>query len=137
MPKHAQKPPLTIYCAANNVITLYGIPNCDTVKKARTWLNDHQFEFSFYDFKKMGVSTELLQTWLTHLPLEQLINRKGTTWKKLSSAEQMQATTASTAIPLLQAYPSLIKRPVLVSNAHSTILVGFDIEKYQMLRSLA
>lgn len=115
------------------MLTLYGIPNCDTVKKARTWLTDHQLPYEFHDFKKMGVAEDLLQGWLQHLPLEQLLNRKSTTWRKLSAEEQARALLPHDAMALMQAQPSLIKRPILAIPNKAALLVGFDSEQYRHL----
>jgi len=70
------------------MITLYGIPNCDTVKKARAWLTQHDLEYTFYDFKKHGVPAEKLPAWLQAIGQDKLVNRQGTTWKKLDSSGQ-------------------------------------------------
>lgn len=111
------------------MITLYGIPNCDTVKKARQWLTANELDFQFHDFKKQGVDTALLQQWITDIGLDKLINRAGTTWRALSDAEKAQAGSAEGAIALLQAKPSIIKRPVL-DNA-GKLSVGFKAETWQ------
>lgn len=94
-------------------ITLYGIPNCDTVKKARTWLEQQGIAFVFHDFKKAGVSPALIQGWLQQLDWEQVLNRKGTTWRKLDEAQRAQVLDAASATALLLENPSAIKRPVL------------------------
>ncbi len=111
------------------MITLYGIPNCDTVKKARQWLTANDLDFQFHDFKKQGVDTALLQRWIADIGLDKLINRAGTTWRALSDAEKAQAGSAEGAIALLQAKPSIIKRPVL-DNA-GKLSVGFKAETWQ------
>lgn len=111
------------------MITLYGIPNCDTVKKARQWLTANELDFQFHDFKKQGVDTALLQRWIADIGLDKLINRAGTTWRALSDAEKAQAGSAEGAIALLQAKPSIIKRPVL-DNA-GKLSVGFKAETWQ------
>lgn len=94
-------------------ITLYGIPNCDTVKKARTWLEQQGIAFEFHDFKKAGVSPALIDGWLQQLDWEQVLNRKGTTWRKLDEAQRAQVVDAASAKALLLENPSAIKRPVL------------------------
>src|SRR5260370_36318680 len=82
-------------------IVVYGIPNCDTVKKARVWLEEHDVPFEFHDFKKTGVSTALLQDWLKDVSLDELINRRGTTWRGLSDTYKDDAGSTAGAIALL------------------------------------
>ena len=110
-------------------LILYGIPHCDTVKKARLWLDSHTLPYQFHDFKKMGVDASLLQSWLSKVPLDTLLNRKSSTWRKLSSDEQAKAMVVDDAIALMQNYPSLIKRPVL--STPSALLIGFTPQQYQ------
>lgn len=110
------------------MITLYGIPNCDTVKKARTWLTQQGLDFTFHDFKKQGIDEATLRTWIASIGLDKLINRAGTTWRALDEAEKALAAHPDTAIALLQAKPSLIKRPVL-DNA-GKLRVGFKEADY-------
>lgn len=107
---------------------LYGIPNCDTVKKARTWLDEHGVAYEFHDFKKAGVNDALLGIWLAQVPLATLLNRKGTTWRKLSPEQQAAAADASAARALMIENPSLIKRPVLVADGK--VSVGFTPDSY-------
>jgi len=106
------------------MITLYGIPNCNTVKKARQWLAEHQIDFAFHDFKKQGVSAEQLHAWIDAIGLNKLINRQGTTWRGLSDELKAQAATPAGAIAVLQAQPSIIKRPVL--ERAGKVSVGFN-----------
>lgn len=108
-------------------VTLYGIPNCDTVKKARTWLEGKGVAYTFHDYKKSGVGTDLLKTWAGEVGWETLLNRAGTTFRKLSDADKVDLDEAK-AIRLMVAQPSLIKRPV-VTGAGS-LLVGFKPERY-------
>lgn len=117
------------------MLTLHGIPNCDQVKKARSWLNDHQLSFEFHDFKKAGVSSALLALFLAHTDWTTLLNRKGTTWRKLSDQEQLAVTDADSAVSCMLAHPSIIKRPVLLIQdaATVTVLVGFSEQQYQSL----
>lgn len=112
-------------------IYLYGIPNCDTVKKARTWLSDHGTDFIFHDFKKDGITRELVEGWLRDVPWDVLVNRKGTTWRKLSDERKAAIVDAASATDLMLELPSVIKRPVLVKNEHST--VGFSVDLYQRI----
>ncbi len=109
-------------------IQLYGISNCSTVKKARVFLEEHGIAYQFNDFKKTPPDTALLTSWLEVLDLATLINKRGTTWRKLTETEQAQALQQDSAIALMQAYPSIIKRPVLVSDAITT--VGFQEANY-------
>ncbi|MDR5756807.1 MULTISPECIES: ArsC family reductase [unclassified Caballeronia] len=111
---------------------VYGIPNCDTVKKARVWLEEHGVPFEFHDFKKAGVSTALIQDWLKDVPLEQLINKRGTTWRGLSEVHKAEAGTTAGAIALMIHKPSIIKRPVVVVNGRVKTL-GFSAEQYDTL----
>ncbi len=120
-------------------LTMYGIPNCDTIKKARTWLQDQGIAFVFHDYKKQGLTAGQIQNWLQHLPLEQLINRKGTSYRALSEEQKAAAATVESAIPLLLEKPSLIKRPLLVFSVADKIQhteLGFSADAYQALSSL-
>ncbi len=103
--------------------TLYGIPNCDTVKKARTWLEGHGVAHAFHDFRKAGVPPQL-DAWIAALGWEAVLNRKGTTWRKLDPAQQAAVRDAASAAALLRAQPSAIKRPV-VEWDDGSVTVGF------------
>ena len=109
---------------------LYGIPNCDTIKKARKWLTDQGVPYEFYDYKKLGVDDSLLREWIAKVGWEVLLNRRGTTWRKLSP-EQRENIDEESAIKFMLSSPSLIKRPVLIKD--NLILVGFDENKYMDL----
>jgi arsenate reductase len=95
------------------MITVYGIPNCDTVKKARHWLAERGLEVAFHDFKKQGVPAELLPAWLEAFGRDKLINRTGTTWRKLDDATQAAVVDDASATALMLAQASVIKRPVV------------------------
>lgn len=110
------------------MLTVYGIPNCDTMKKARQWLQQQQLDYQFHDYKKAGIDTATLQQWVDQLGWELLVNRRGTTWRKLPESDR-EAINATTAIQLMQANPSLIKRPVL-DTGHQ-LLVGFAPAEWQ------
>ena len=110
------------------MLNLYGIPNCDTMKKARTWLVEQQLDFQFHDYKKVGIDTATLQTWVDQVGWEILVNRRGPTWRKLPEADRENLNEVL-AISLMQANPSLIKRPVL--NTGSQLLVGFSPTEWQ------
>ena len=106
------------------MIILYGIPNCDTVKKARAWLTEHNLAYRFHDFKRQGVPPAELARWSTSAGWETLLNRKGTTWRKLDAATQAAVVDAASAQSLMLANPSVIKRPVV--DWGEAITVGFD-----------
>jgi Spx/MgsR family transcriptional regulator len=108
---------------------LYGIPNCDTVKRARAWLADHGRAHRFHDFKKAGVPPERLGAWLEALGWEVLVNRQGTTWRKLEEAQRAAVVDAASARALMLAQPSVIKRPV-VEWSDGRITVGFDAGRW-------
>ena len=110
-------------------ITLYGIPNCDTVKKARAWLTEHGVAYEFHDFKKQGVTPEQLSAWCAAVGWEVLLNRRGTTWRQLDAAEREGMVDAASARAALLAHASLIKRPVVDWGA-GQVTVGFDAEAW-------
>lgn len=110
---------------------LYGIPNCNSVKKARQWLDESAISYEFINFKTTPPSKAQIQTWLEEIGSEKLINRQGTTWRKLSEEEKHLAESEEGIIQLLQAKPSLIKRPLLAYQQHYS--VGFSLEHYQTL----
>ena len=112
--------------------TLYGIPNCDTVKKARAWLVEQGVGCTFHDFKKQGVPPDRLDMWISSVGWEKLVNRKGTTWRKLEPSVQQRVNDAASAKELMLATPSVIKRPVVEwDEKHTT--VGFDAATWQTL----
>lgn len=110
-------------------ITLYGIPNCDTVKKARTWLAEHAVAHTFHDFKKLGVPADQLPQWIKAVGWEKLVNRQGTTWRKLDAATQSAVVDAMSASALMLANPSVVKRPV-VAWGNGKVSVGFSPEVF-------
>ncbi len=114
---------------------LYGIPNCNTVKKARDWLTANHIAYEFHDFKKGAANQALLADWLNQLPWEKLVNRAGMTWRNLPDAEKAIVTDASSALPLMLDKTSVIKRPVLVKDGE-IISLGFSEEIYKDLFSL-
>jgi arsenate reductase (glutaredoxin) len=111
-------------------ITLYGIPNCDTVKKARAWLTERGTEHQFHDFKKQGVTEATLQAALKHVAWDKLINRQGTMWRKLDPAAQAAVVDNASAIAAATQTPSLIKRP-LMHWADGSWTVGFTEELFK------
>lgn len=103
-------------------VTLYGIPNCDTVKKARVWLDDHQIPYSFHDYKKQGADALRVAGWVETAGLDKVLNKAGTTFRKLDEA-QKASLDAGKAVALMVEQPSMIKRPI-VEHANG-LLVGF------------
>ncbi len=108
-------------------ITIYGIKNCDTMKKARTWLDDHGVTYEFHDYKAEGIDKASLERWVRGTGWETLLNRAGTTFRKLPDA-QRENVTEKKAIALMLEQPSMIKRPVL--DVGGKLLVGFKPEAY-------
>ena len=109
-------------------ITLYGIPNCDTVKKARAWLDERGVAHAFHDYKKQGVPQAEMRGWMDLHGWEKLLNRRGPTWRKLDPAQQASVTDAASALAVMNEQSSVIKRPVLVRG--DTVLVGFDADEW-------
>ena len=105
-------------------VTVYGIANCDSVKKSRAWLTEHGIGYQFHDYKKQGLTPELLDPWLAQAGWERLLNRKGTTWRRLDDATRAAVTGARAARSLMLAQPSLVKRPVVEWSGSLT--VGYD-----------
>jgi len=110
-------------------ITVHGIPNCDTVKRARAWLAGEGLAAGFHDFKKAGLPPVLLDGWIAALGWEPLLNRKGTTWRQLDEATRAGVGDAASARALMLAQPSLVKRPV-VAWPDGALTVGFDPERF-------
>lgn len=108
--------------------TIYGIKNCDTMKKAFAWLEEKGIAYEFHDYKKSGISAAKLKEWEKVLGWETLLNRRGTTWRKLDDATQA-GINREKAIALMQAETSIIKRPLLEQG--STLLCGFDADAWQ------
>jgi Spx/MgsR family transcriptional regulator len=111
--------------------TLYGIKNCDTMKKARAWLDSHGVSYTFHDYKVSGIDRATLEKWAGAVGWETLLNRAGTTFRKLPDAAKSGLTEAK-ALKLMLEQPSMIKRPVLERGR--TLLVGFDEERYSAVR---
>lgn len=109
-------------------ITLYGIRNCDTVKKARAWLDGHGIAYEFHDYKTVGIEGERLERWCAELGWESVLNRAGTTFRKLSDADKA-GLNEHKAVALMLAQPSMIKRPLL--DLGKSRLAGFNLEAYQ------
>lgn len=110
-------------------ITLHGIPNCDTVKRARAWLAEQGVAYAFHDFRKAGVPAQPLQRWADALGWQRLLNRAGTTWRRLDDAQRAAAADRAGAERLMCAAPSVIKRPV-VRWGDGSFSVGFDADDW-------
>jgi len=110
--------------------TIYGIKNCDSMKKAIKWLNENGVDYQFHDFKKAGLDEKQLKAWVKQVGWEVLVNRRGTTWRKLPEAER-EGIDEAKAIQLMLANLSLIKRPVLETD--KTLHVGFKAEEYNQI----
>jgi arsenate reductase len=109
-------------------VTLYGIPNCDTIRKARAWLTDHGIDHDFHDYRKQGADRDLLQSMAHQLGWEAMLNRRGTTWRKLPEAAKAQVDK-QLALQLMQDNPAIIKRPILAHRNH--LHLGFGAAQYQ------
>ena len=112
------------------MIRIYGIANCDTMRKARRWLDEHGVEYQFHDFKKQGLENEMLQLWLTAVGWETLLNRRGMMWRKLDHEVKENIDQVS-ALAVMMETPAIIKRPVL--DRDGEIHVGFTEQKYRQL----
>jgi arsenate reductase len=112
------------------MLTLYGIKNCDTVKKARRWLEEHGMEYQFHDFRLDGLDKEKIRQWIEQLGWESVVNKRSTTWRNLSAKEQ-NIDSATQAINLLLMKPTLIKRPVV--ETEKVILIGFKESEFAQL----
>ena len=110
-------------------VTVYGIPNCGSVKKARDWLDEQGIAYDFHDFKKAGIDKDTIAGWMKQVSWEVLVNRKGTTWRGLPDAVKDGVTSAASATQLMMNNPSVIKRPVICKG--KTVLVGFDTDLYE------
>lgn len=114
------------------MIILYGLSTCDTVKKARYWLNVNQISYQWYEIRRDGIPLELLQKFAAQLnDWQVLVNRKGSTWRKFTPEQQQLCSKIETALPLIIEYPTLMKRPVL--DTGKELVVGFDIKIYETL----
>lgn len=109
---------------------LYGIPNCDTMKKARKWLDDHNIDYTFHDYKKQGAPEKELKKWIKQLGWEALLNTRGTTWRKLDEATR-SSINEKKAVEIMLENPSIIKRPVL--DIDGQYHAGFNEETYKKL----
>ena len=113
------------------MLVLYGIPNCNTVKKARVWLTAHGIEYQFHDYKKAGITDSKIKTWLVQLPWEKLINKSGTTWRGLSDLEKEAVQDEASATALMIAKTSVIKRPIIEDANGKIYALGFSETEYE------
>lgn len=111
-----------------DAVTLYGIPNCDTIKKARAWLSDHEVEFKFHDYRKQGLDKKQLQSMVSALGWESMLNRRGTTWRTLPDTLKDRIDLES-AISIMLDNPAIIKRPILAKD--DQLHLGFSAAQYQ------
>ena len=114
--------------------TLYGIRNCDQVRKARKLLDQHGVEYVFHDFRRDGLTDELLDGWFSHVPWDSLLNKRGTTWRKLPEAARLAIVDQQSAREAMKAEPTLIRRPVLTTE--QDVLVGFSETVYSRTLNL-
>lgn len=112
------------------LVKVYGIPNCDTVKKAISFLKENGVEFSFHDYKKEGITITKLQEWIRQASVEKIANKNSTTWKNLTEEEKLSAADEAGLIHLLQENTSMIKRPIIEANS-KLILIGYNKELYK------
>lgn len=108
---------------------LYGIPNCDTTKKAMTWLQKNNIDFLFHDYKLQGISKEKLEDWCKKQGWEKIFNKRSTTWRELPEAEQQKVINQATAIKIMKTNNSIIKRPVIEHNGN--LIIGFKEVEYK------
>ena len=113
-----------------NSVEIYGIKNCDTMKKAIAWLNKHEIPFVFHDYKKLGIDRTSIESWLSQVSWDELINKRGTTWRKLPDADKENIDNDK-AIQLMIENTSLIKRPILVKD--NRLKLGFKEEVYDSI----
>ena len=113
------------------MIQIYGIPNCDSVKKARDWFDVHGINYAFHDYKKQGVPEPLLRQWVKARGWEVLLNRKGTTWRELDAPTKTSVVNGETAIAVMLKHPSTIKRPVVTRD--DAVVIGVDVAALALL----
>ena len=112
------------------MVTLFGIPNCDTIKKARRWLEQNQVEYVFHDFRQDGVDAELLKSWFKKIDWTVVLNQRSRTWRELSDSDKSNLSPDK-VIRIMLKHPSIIKRPVLATG--SKLAIGFDENEYRKL----
>ena len=115
------------------MITLHGIKNCDTVKKARNWLDEHSISYQFHDIRSDGLTEKMVEHWIKSVGWETVLNKRGTTWRKLALASQQSVSEANVTALLLE-HPAMIKRPVL--DIDGKITIGFKADHYRIIFDL-
>ncbi|HTO15705.1 MAG TPA: Spx/MgsR family RNA polymerase-binding regulatory protein [Edaphocola sp.] len=115
-------------------IILYGIPNCNTVKKTMNWLTENQISYQFHNFRKDGITKTLIKDWTQQTNWEQLVNKKSATWRNLEQSEKDGLKNVSAAIDLLYQHPTLIKRPV-ITQENKIISIGFEEDQLKELKN--
>jgi arsenate reductase (glutaredoxin) len=110
--------------------TIYGIPNCDTIKKARTWFEKNNVPYQFYDYRKESLSAEKIKEWLAVFPWDKLVNKASTTWKELSEEEREAIVDGDSAIPLMMEKTTVIKRPLIETAGGKALTLGFNADVY-------
>lgn len=118
----------------SEIVTVYGIKNCDTVKKALRWLESKKIDYTFHDYKSKGIGADKLKDWINQVGWESLVNKKGLTWKQLPADVQNTITKPVAAIKLMQEKTSVIKRPLIESEG-KVLTLGFDENSYKSLFS--
>ncbi|MBB3323650.1 MULTISPECIES: ArsC family reductase [Atlantibacter] len=112
------------------MVILHGIKNCDTIKKARRWLESHQIDYQFHDYRVEGINAEMMHKFADELGWQALLNTRGTTWRKLDEAQRNAVNDAPSAIALMIEMPAIIKRPLLCAPG-KPMLLGFNETQYQ------
>jgi arsenate reductase len=112
------------------MIKIYGIPNCDTVKKVQTWLTKHKLLYDFHDYKKLGAPIEKLQLWTKQRDWTEILNKKSTTWRELDPAVQQKIKDEKSAVKLMHEHTSIIKRPVIEKDG-KVVAIGFNEAIYK------
>lgn len=107
---------------------IYGISNCDSVKKAKNWLNSRNLDYKFHDFRKQGLNEKIINGWLQTVPWDKILNKRSTSWRNLDASIQ-QTVNETTIVDLLVENPTLIKRPVI--DVNDTITIGFNSDAYE------
>lgn len=113
------------------MFTVYGIPNCNTVKKAKTWLDEKGIAYTFHDYKKKGITSEKINGWFQYFPWEKLVNKAGTTWKQLSDEEKASVIDEKSAAELMISKNSVIKRPLIEDASGKAITIGFSESEFE------
>lgn len=111
---------------------VYGIKSCDTVKKATTYLDKKKIAYEFHDYKKLGIEASTIKAWAKLVPLDKIVNKKGTTYRSLSDSDKLKLEKLSTAIPVIQANTSVIKRPAI--EFQGKLIFGYDETEYNSIK---